>query len=149
MALNARHFPGQRLLRISLRTLHIAAAVIVLGAVHFDVEGEAALQATEWLGLLIASGAGILADDLYRYGPRWFGFAQFWASAAKVVLMAVALFLPDVRAACMWAALVVGSLISHAPGAIRHFEVFGALKRHGPPPGQTSPPGPGGPPKAE
>jgi len=115
----ARRYPGQRLLRISLRTAHIAAAVMVLGAIAHH------LPVGAWKWVLAASGLGILADDLYRYGPAWFRWLQFWAAAFKVGMVLLGLAFDPWLAPGHWAALVVGSFISHAPGRFRHKALWG------------------------
>jgi hypothetical protein len=109
--------------RIAFRTLHIAAAAMVLGAAHFD-SPQAAVHG-DFVSLLIGSGAAILFDDAYRYGWRWVRMAQFWAAMSKVALLAIGLLQPELLILCAWAALVVGSIVSHASGEVRHFLLWG------------------------
>jgi len=97
---------------------------MMLGAAHFD-SPQAAAQ-SDFVGLLLGSGAGILFDDIYRYGQRWVQMLQFWAALTKVALFVVGVLFPELLIGCMWAALVVGSVISHAPGEVRHFRLWGA-----------------------
>lgn len=106
-------------MRISLRTLHIASAVMVLGAIVFGHEP------TAWKWVLALSGVGIMADDFCKYGTDWFRWLQFWAVATKVGLVLVGLAWDAALEPGHWVALVVGSFISHAPGAIRHRALWG------------------------
>jgi len=115
----SRRYRGQRALRITLRTLHIASAVMVLGAIVFGHEP------TAWKWALAGSGVGILADDLYKYGVAWLRWLQFWAVALKVGLVILGLAWGPAIQPGHWVALVVGSFISHAPGAIRHRALWG------------------------
>lgn len=117
-----KHYRGQRLVRITARTVHIGAAAVVLGAA---VWGHDAL---EWGGVLMASGLVIVADDVVKHGRSYLRYAQSWAVLAKLVLLAIGLAWPVILVPCLVGALVVGSLISHAPGAIRHFPVWGAAR---------------------
>lgn len=114
-------------MRIALRTAHIGAASMMLGAAHWD-SPQAAVH-SDFVGLLLGSGAGILMDDLYRYGARWVRMLQFWAAASKVALLVAGVLMPDLLIPCMWAALIVGSVVSHAPGEVRHFEFWGRSAR--------------------
>ena len=114
-----RRYPGQRPLRIAIRTLHIAAAVMVLGAVVFSGDPGS------WTYILVFSGLGIVADDLYRYGLDWLRYLQGWCVLIKVGLLIVGTLHPPVLGTCLWTALVIGALISHAPGEIRQYAFWG------------------------
>jgi hypothetical protein len=114
-----RIYPFQRVIRISLRTLHIGAAAMTMGAVFFGGDPGS------WPMLLMATGLGILSDDLYKYGLDWMRWLNFWVLAFKLTLLGVALYRPDFLKVAMWSALILGSLISHAPGKIRHAALWG------------------------
>ena len=115
----ARRYPCQRALRIAARTLHIASAVMVLGAIVFGQEP------TAWKWALALSGSVIMADDLYRYGWAWFRWLQFWAVATKIGLVWLGLVWDAALEPGHWVALIIGSLISHAPGKWRHYALWG------------------------
>ena len=72
-------------MRITLRTFHIAGAVMVLGAIAWGHEPEA------WAWVLVVSGLGIMADDFYKYGLAWVRWLQFWVVAVKIGLVILGL----------------------------------------------------------
>lgn len=117
--LRARRFPGQRALRILVRTAHIASAGIVLGAVTLGAEPG------PWLASTMATGALLIADDLYRYGLHWLRFVQAWVILAKLALLAGAAHVSDAWPFAVWAAVIVGGVISHAPGVLRQRALWG------------------------
>lgn len=112
-----RRFFGQRVLRITLRTLHIGSASMLLGAMSFTG------SAGDWGPAVLLTGGGLILEELYRYGVAWFRWTQAWVALVKVGLFALALVLNDTTA--LWVALVAGGVISHAPGALRQFPVWG------------------------
>lgn len=115
----SRRYPGQRAIRITARTLHIACAVMVLGA---EVYGG---ESGSWGVALAITGLVIIADDLYKYGIDWLRYVHGWAVLIKVALVIVGATFPQWMELCLWVALVVGGLISHAPGAIRQYPLWG------------------------
>jgi len=115
-----RTYPGQRLVRILLRTGHIAAAALVIGSA---VRGEHPQDSI--LALLLTGGA-ITLDFIWRDGEDWFRFLGSWVVLLKLVLMTAALVWPDFLEWACWSALVLGGLISHAPGRIRQLPLWGA-----------------------
>jgi hypothetical protein len=119
-----RRYRGQRWLRIALRTGHIAAAALILGAAHF-VSPEVA-RSHDAVALLVGTGGAILVDDAYRYGTKWLRMAQCWGALLKVALFCVGLVRAEWLLPCAWTALVLGSLVSHAPGDVRHYKLWGA-----------------------
>jgi len=114
-----KKYRGQRALRIALRTLHIGAGSMVLGAAHFGGEYG------DWLVLLVFSGGGIVVDDFIRHGWDWLRFVHGWAVLIKFGLLGLGLAVPGLLIPCLWAALILGSLISHAPGKIRQAALWG------------------------
>ncbi len=117
--MSTRRYPGQRALRIALRTAHIGCAVGTLGAALYG--GEAGW----WPAGLILSGAGIAADDLYRYGADWFRYVQGMTVLVKLGLVTLGAALPGLLLPSLWLALILGSLVSHAPGRIRQAALWG------------------------
>jgi len=108
-----------RAIRIGLRPLPIGAVAMVLGAVAFGG------NAGSWWSLLVLSGGGIIASDLYKHGIDWFGYACGVAALAKFALLFVGLLLPSLMLPCLWGCLIIGAVISHAPGSVRHAGVLG------------------------
>lgn len=115
----ARSFQGQRAIRVVVRTAHIACAGIVLGAVTFGVAPG------PWLAGALVTGSVLIADELYRYGLHWFRFVQSAVILTKLALLWLAAGLVDRWPEAVWAALILGGLISHAPGALRQRALWG------------------------
>ena len=113
----AHHFRGQRSLRIALRTAHIGGVALLVGALHFRAPPR--IPDGVWV-VVFLSGTGILLDDLYRWRAHWFSMVQFWAMVLKFGLLIAAALVPEARLWCIWAALITASVISHAPGTVRH-----------------------------
>lgn len=89
---------------------------------------------TTWAGpILLVSGAGIAATDVQRYGLGWLRTVGGWSVLAKLGLVAVGVAEPALWPPVLWTCLVIGVLISHAPGAIRHGDVPRRDKDHPPP----------------
>jgi hypothetical protein len=114
-----RTFSGQRGIRIALRTVHIGGAAMLLGAISFGGDPG------RWPWALLLSGLLIMADDLFKYGLAWLRWMNFWVLAFKVAFLAAGIFRPDLLKWALWTALILGSLISHAPGSIRHRALWG------------------------
>lgn len=114
-----RRFSGQRWVRIGLRTAHILASSLYLGLLAAD--GEAA----PWLPAVLGSGALLVAEELYRYGLAWLRYRQAWAVGAKLGLIGLGGVWPEHALATAVLALVIGSVISHAPGSFRQAALWG------------------------
>lgn len=108
-----------RLLGVLVRTAHLAGVVGVFAAARTGG------PAGPWAAGVVVTGLALAADELWRHGLDWLRWAQAWALGAKLVVFAgaVAWGRPEVG---FWAALVVGSVVSHGPGALRHRGVVGA-----------------------
>ncbi len=78
-----------------------------------------------WPELLALSGAGIVADELLKYGLDWLRYLQAWVVLAKVGLCAFGALHPEWLLHALFLALVLGSVISHAPGRVRQFALRG------------------------
>ena len=114
-----RRFPGQRALRIAFRTAHIASVVLLLGAATFGGTMD------DYLVLTLATGGLLVLEELYRYGHHWFRWLQSWVVLCKLALLLCVLALPAWKLPALWVALVLGAVISHAPGWLRQFGLFG------------------------
>lgn len=114
-----RRFRGQRALHVVVRTAHIAAAGITLGGVTLGADPGA------WAPAAGLTGAALVADDLYRYGEHWFRYTQSWVILLKLALLWGAAARPEHLGPALWAALVLGGLISHAPGFVRQHALWG------------------------
>ncbi|TNE89028.1 MAG: hypothetical protein EP330_12575 [Deltaproteobacteria bacterium] len=108
-----------RWLRIAARTVHLGAmAFVLVGACDGTIPGDA-------VAALVASGGYLVADDVRKHGPDLFRYLQFWAVVAKLLLLTALLALPDRAALAGFAALIVGSVVSHAPGWFRQHPLVG------------------------
>lgn len=120
--LPSRHYPGQRILRISCRTIHIGSAALILGAAYYQQ-----LNAVDWWALPALAGSGmvIVLDDFVRRGWHLLRIAQFWILVAKLSLLALGIWNRDLLLPALWASLIIGSIVSHVPGYVRHYELWG------------------------
>jgi hypothetical protein len=109
-----------RALRIVVRTAHIACIAMLLGAVTFGG------GIGNWGHLAVFTGGLLMAEELVRHGFRWFRWLQAWAIIGKMVALTVGVFVPGLLLTALWVCLVLGGLISHAPGRVRQYALWGA-----------------------
>ena len=114
---NVRDFPGRRWLNLSLRTVHLSG-IVLLGAALLGA-GEAATAA--WLTLI--SGLAMFFGDAWA-NPAHLREVAGFGVLAKLLLVAVMVAHPSLALAIFWAVLVLSTLLSHAPGALRHRRLF-------------------------
>jgi len=114
---NVRDFPGRRWLNLSLRTAHLAG-VVLLGAALLGTGG---ITTGAWLTLL--SGVGMFAGDAWANPAHAREVAGFGV-LVKLALVAVMAVYPSVALPVFWSILVLSTLLSHAPGSLRHRRLF-------------------------
>lgn len=114
-----RRYPGQRGVHIALRTAHIGAAGVVVGGVTLGVDSGS------WPIIAGLTGVALVADDVFRYGEDWIRYVQSWAILAKLALLWFGIVEPALLGPAIWGALIVGGVISHAPGKIRQAAIWG------------------------
>ena len=114
---NVRDFPGRRWLNLSLRTVHLSG-IILLGA---GLLGAGNVTAGAWLTLI--SGLAMFAGDVWA-NPAHLREVAGFGVLAKLLLVAVMVAHPSLALAIFWAVLVLSTLLSHAPGALRHRRLF-------------------------
>ena len=114
---NVRDFPGRRWLNLSLRTLHLSG-IVLLGA---GLLGAGNVAAGAWLTLI--SGLAMFAGDGWA-NPAHLREVAGFGVLAKLALVAVMAAYPSGALPMFWAILVISTLLSHAPGAIRHRRLF-------------------------
>ncbi len=115
----SRRFRGQRGIRTMVRTAHIGGVVVFMGAIlggGFSVVGGVVLGLT---------GVYLVVDQLIRDGSAHIRFAVFWAVVLKISALTVGFLHAAWLVPCLWFCLIVGGLISHAPGSVRHFSLWG------------------------
>lgn len=113
-------FPGQRWLRISLRTVHLLSVMLLGGSVFGRGEVDPIA-----LAVLVMSGSALVVDEIVRYGPDVFRWASFWAVVVKICMLLIGGLYPRLMPHMMIGAVIVGGFISHAPGAVRQHAFIG------------------------
>jgi len=109
---------GTRGLSIALRTLHLASFGILLGGHAFAIEADRLLPA---LYLTIASGAGLIALEVYIIGLYWLFLGKGVMVFLKLaILLAVPSFW-EYRLLLLLSVLVIASVGSHMPARFRHY----------------------------
>ena len=109
---------GTRGLSIALRTLHLASFGILLGGHAFAIESNQLLPA---LYLTIASGAGLIALEVYIIGLYWLFLGKGVMVFLKLaILLAVPSFW-EYRLLLLLSVLVIASVGSHMPARFRHY----------------------------
>lgn len=114
---NVRDFPGRRWLNLSLRTAHLAG-IVLLGAALLGTGG---ITTGAWLTLL--SGIGMFAGDAWA-NPAHLREVAGFGVLVKLALVAVMALYPPAALPAFWSILVISTLLSHAPGSLRHRRLF-------------------------
>ncbi len=110
-----------RLLQVALRTIHILAMALVLGALPFGA-GHAQLRVP--ILLTVVSGVALFVLDLAK-DPGILVQGSGLMVLAKLALLGCGLLWPSQRLAWYLVATAVASVGSHMPGSWRHFELGG------------------------
>lgn len=121
---------GTRSLSIALRTLHLASFGILLGGHVFTIEAERVLPA---LYLTIASGAGLIALELFVFGLYWLFLGKGIMVLLKLAMLLAIPFLWEYRLLLLFLTVVIASVGSHMPARYRHYSF---LRRHVVQPGE-------------
>lgn len=112
-----RHFPWARHAQLVLRSLHIAAMALVVGALPFTADYQA-LRGP--ILLTLASGTLLFAIDLAR-DAAMLTQGSGVAVLLKLGLLGLGALQPAHRLPWYLAATLVASIGSHMPGRWRHF----------------------------
>lgn len=112
-----RYFPWARPAQLVLRSLHIAAMAMVVGAIPFGAPFEALRLP---ILLTLASGALLFAIDLAR-DLAILSQGSGVAVLLKLGLLGMGALQPAERLPWYLAATLVASVGSHMPGSWRHF----------------------------
>jgi hypothetical protein len=115
----ARELPGERAIRIGLRTAHIASTGILLGGHFFDVEASRLLP---WLWLVVGTGAAFVAVELYG-SCVWLAQGRGLLTGIKLILLLLVPWLWAQRVWLLLAVLIIGSVGSHMSSGWRYFSV--------------------------
>lgn len=109
---DVRDFPGRGWFNLSLRAVHLSG-IVLLGA------GE--VRTAAWLTLI--SGFAMFAGDAW-VNPAHLREVAGCGVLAKLALVAVMAAHPPLALPMFWAILVLSTLLSHAPGALRRRQLF-------------------------
>lgn len=122
-----RRFPGERQVRILLRTAHLASMGVYLGGSVFAVAPERLA-----LPLLLTIVTGLLFALFEVYGSlNWLFEVTGLATVLKIGLLWLVSVFPAARVPLLFAVLVIGSVSSHMPANLRHFSILtGSQARH-------------------
>ena len=109
-----KDFPGKRWIHIGLRTLHVIGVFLL---------GYAMLRGTSTgaaVALTLVTGLGIFALDVWSKPSHLVELAGLGVIGKFVLVGSISLF-PSWSMALFWLVLVVSMVLSHAPGAVRHW----------------------------
>ncbi len=113
-----RDFPGRGLLINILRVFHIAG-LAGLSAVVLGGAGAAG----NWGGMMVISGFGIVALDAWA-NPFYFRQAKGLGTLLKIALVVLLVLWERGRLPLFWFVLAFSVALSHAPGRLRHRQLF-------------------------
>ena len=113
-----RDFPGRGLLINVLRVFHIVG----LAGISAVVLGGAG-AAENWGALMLVSGLGIVALDAWA-NPAYFRQVKGLGTLLKIALVALLVLWEPGRLPLFWFVLAFSVALSHAPGRLRHRQLF-------------------------
>jgi hypothetical protein len=113
-----RDFPGRGLLINILRVFHIAGLAGVSAVVLAGMGGAAG-----WGALMMISGLGIVALDAWA-NPFYFRQAKGLGTLLKILLVLLLMAWEPGRLPLFWFVLAFSVALSHAPGRLRHRQLF-------------------------
>ena len=108
-----------RLLRTTLRTVHLIAFGAYYGAHVFDIAPE---QMGPALIAVVLTGVLFVAFEIFS-APVWLVQIRGVATAVKVVLFACIPLVWDQRVALLTLIAVIGSVVSHMPASLRYYSL--------------------------
>jgi hypothetical protein len=111
--------PGERGIRIALRTAHLAATGILLGGHVFSVEAARLLP---WLWTAIGTGAAFIALELYG-SCIWLVQGRGLFTLVKLTLLALVPVFWTQRVWLLFAAVVLGGIGSHMSSRWRYYSL--------------------------
>ena len=113
-----RDFAGRGLLINVLRVVHIAGLAGVSAVV---LAGAGAAE--RWGAVMLLSGLGIVALDAWA-NPFYFRQAKGLGTLLKIALVMLLVVWEPARLPLFWFVLAFSVALSHAPGRIRHHQLF-------------------------
>lgn len=115
-----RRLPYARAWNVGARTVHLAATGTLLGG---HVFGAAADTLWPWLWVAMASGAVMLAVELYT-SFDWLAQVGGLAVVLKLALLCVIPFAWPARVPILFVVVVIAGVGAHMPGRFRHYSLL-------------------------
>ncbi|HSB71251.1 MAG TPA: hypothetical protein VLT62_18135 [Candidatus Methylomirabilis sp.] len=115
-----RRIPCERGINIALRSAHLMTSSLLLGGHAFDVAPHRLIL---FLYLTMASGAGLIAMELYR-SCRWIYLLKGVLVELKLTVLIAAGVWWDHRVPLLLLVVLLGSVGSHLPARFRYFSVI-------------------------
>jgi hypothetical protein len=115
-----RPVPAVRLLRTTLRTLHLIAVAALYGG---HVYGATPERLVPSLLATVGTGALFMALELYR-APIWLVQVRGVATVVKIALAASVALAWDLRVPILTGVVAIGAVTSHMPGRWRYHSVL-------------------------
>jgi hypothetical protein len=112
----ARPVPHLRVLRTTLRALHLLAAAALYGG---HVHGVDAARLLPALVATLLTGGAFLALEVWRF-PPWLVQLRGVATFAKLGLLASVPLFWERRVVLLTAVLAIGVVVAHMPGRYRY-----------------------------
>jgi hypothetical protein len=124
-----RTFPGERWVDIALRSLHLVGVAGIGGGFLWSMDP---VQWLPYWHLTIATG-GLLSLLYLWSSAAWLLQVKGLTVVLKLVLLGLALALPDWRGTLFVAIIILSGLIAHAPEVVRgfRFDRGGGVGRQG------------------
>ncbi len=115
-----RKFPGLRWVNICMRSIHLIGVAGIGGGFIFE------LETTQWQTFWhLALVSGVLLTLLYIWqSGMWLLQLKGQVIICKLLLLGLALALPEWRTELFIMVIIFSSIIAHAPGNVRGFLLF-------------------------
>jgi hypothetical protein len=115
-----RRLPHARAWNVGARSVHLAATGTLLGG---HVFGVAAGPLLPWLWVAIASGAVMVAVELYS-SFDWLTQLGGLAVVLKLAVLCAIPFAWSARVPLLFAVVLIAGVGSHMPGKLRHYSLL-------------------------
>lgn len=115
-----RRIPSLRVLRTTLRTLHLLAAAGLYGG---HLHGVEAARLRPALAATLVTGGAFLGLEVWRF-PPWLVQLRGVATLAKLLLLGSVPLFWEQRAVILTVVLAIGVVTSHVPGRFRYRSLF-------------------------
>ena len=115
-----RLFPGQRWVKIALRTFHLIGMCGLGGGLFLPFPPS---LLTPSMTLLVATGTAMVAVELWSNGV-WLIQVRGLAIMMKIVLLMLIFVTKEWAEPLLLSIIVLSGVISHAPGDVRYYSLF-------------------------